>query len=52
MLSDGYINVTILKFKEDRYGGGRPRLHHFGIHVEDLDESGQKVIDHGGKVME
>ena len=35
-LSDGYINVTVLGWKEDRYGGGSPGLHHFGFHVEDL----------------
>lgn len=49
VLSDGYINVTILKFKEDRYGGGSPHLHHFGFHVEDLDAAGKKVIENGGK---
>jgi hypothetical protein len=38
-LSDGYINVTVLGWKEDRYGGGRPGLHHFGFHVEDLAAS-------------
>ena len=38
VLSDGYINVTILKFQYDRYGGGYPGLHHFGFQVEDLAE--------------
>ena len=47
ILSDGYINVTILKFKYDRYGGGQPGLHHFGLQVEDLDES-QALIDEAG----
>ena len=31
VLSDGYINVTILKFQYDRYGGGYPGLHHIGF---------------------
>lgn len=48
ILSDGYINVTILKFQYDRYGGGYPGLHHFGVQVEDLDESGTKVVELGG----
>jgi catechol 2,3-dioxygenase-like lactoylglutathione lyase family enzyme len=39
IVSDGYINVTLLKFQVDRYGGGQPGLHHFGIQVPDLDES-------------
>ena len=43
ILSDGYINVTLLKFKFDRYGGGHPGLHHFGFHVEDLDETEGKM---------
>ena len=31
VLSDGYINVTLLRFQYDRYGGGTPGLHHFGV---------------------
>ncbi len=48
ILSDGYINVTILKFRYDRYGGGYPGLHHFGLQVEDLDEAGARVEEFGG----
>ena len=43
IISDGYINVTLLKFKYDRYGGGEPGLHHFGVQVEDLDHTEQKI---------
>jgi hypothetical protein len=39
IVSDGYINVTLLKFKVDAYGGGRPGLHHFGIQVQDLPKA-------------
>ena len=49
VVTDGYINVTILGFIEDRYGGGTPGLHHIGFHVEDLDEAGQKVEEAGGR---
>ena len=48
VVTDGYINITILGFIEDRYGGGTPGLHHLGFHVEDMDQAGQKVIDAGG----
>ena len=48
VLSDGYINVTILKFEYDRYGGGYPGLHHFGFQVEDLDESEEIIKREGG----
>ncbi len=47
IVSDGYINVTLLKFKVDRYGGGHPGLHHFGFHVEDLEETEAKMAPLG-----
>src|SRR5260221_14468891 len=39
-LSDGTLNMAILKFKTDQLGKGMdfPGLHHFGILVEDVDE--------------
>ena len=48
IISDGYINVTLLGFKYDRYGGGYPGLHHFGVQVEDLDQSEELIAEHGG----
>jgi catechol 2,3-dioxygenase-like lactoylglutathione lyase family enzyme len=48
ILSDGYINVTLLKFRYDRYGGGYPGLHHFGFQVEDLDQTGEVIEREGG----
>jgi catechol 2,3-dioxygenase-like lactoylglutathione lyase family enzyme len=47
IVSDGYINVTLLKFKVDRYGGGRPGLHHFGIKVEDLAQAEGQIAPLG-----
>ena len=47
VLSDGYINVTLLKFKVDRYGGGHPGLHHFGFHVDDLEQTEAKLAPLG-----
>ena len=51
IISDGYINVTLLKFKYDRYGGGKPGLHHFGVQVEDLDHTEQKIAELGGQEL-
>ena len=51
ILSDGYINVTILKFQYDRYGGGQPGLHHFGFQVEDLDQAGEVIEREGGSEL-
>ena len=39
IVSDGYINITLLPFQVDRYGGGQPGLHHFGIQVENLEDT-------------
>src|SRR5256885_15065320 len=40
-LSDGTLNMAILKFKTDQLGKGMdfPGLHHFGILVEDVDKA-------------
>ena len=53
-LTDGYINLAILKFKYDdpattegqvRYTG----VHHFGFEVEDMAEAQERVEKHGAK---
>jgi hypothetical protein len=51
-LTDGYINLAILKFKNDyaAYTEGGPRyegLHHFGFKVDDLEEARKKVEEAG-----
>src|SRR5438045_1725680 len=49
-LSDGTLNVAILKFKSDQLGKGMDYtgLHHFGILVEDVDKAAEKVEALGG----
>ena len=47
VISDGYINMTLLTFKVDRYGGGHEGLHHFGIQVDDLDEAEARIAPLG-----
>ncbi|MGE5270732.1 MAG: VOC family protein [Thiohalocapsa sp.] len=49
-LSDGTIDLAILRFKSDQIGKGMDYtgLHHFGILVEDLDEAAKKVTGLGG----
>src|SRR5262249_15057982 len=51
-LTDGYINLAILKFKNDyaAYTEGAPRyegLHHFGFKVDNLEEARQQVEEAG-----
>jgi len=50
-LSDGTIDLAILKFKTDQIGRGMDYtgLHHFGILVEDVDEAAKVVAALGGK---
>ena len=39
--------VTLLRFKVDRYGGGHPGLHHFGIQVDNLEEAEARIAPLG-----
>src|SRR5258707_788297 len=44
-LSDGTLNMAILKFKTDQLGKGMEfrGIHHFGVLVEDVDEFSKKL---------
>ena len=50
-LSDGTIDLAILRFKTDQIGKGMDYtgLHHFGILVDDLDQTVKAVGALGGK---
>ena len=50
-LSDGTLNIAVLKFKTDQIGKGMDYtgLHHFGILVEDVDKAAKQVEALGGK---
>jgi catechol 2,3-dioxygenase-like lactoylglutathione lyase family enzyme len=50
-LSDGTIDLAILRFKTDQIGKGMDYtgLHHFGILVEDLDGAAKRVQRCGGR---
>ena len=50
-LSDGTIDLAILRFKSDQIGKGMDYtgLHHFGILVEDVDKAAKQVEALGGK---
>ena len=49
-LSDGTINLAILKFKTDQLGKGMDftGVHHFGVLVEDADKATEKLEALGG----
>ena len=44
-LSDGVINLALLKLKQDTPSGA----HHFGFHVEDLEAAKKRIEEAGGK---
>ncbi|MHA1109083.1 MAG: VOC family protein [Alphaproteobacteria bacterium] len=53
-LSDGTVNLTLLQFRNDGDAGDERGkdfvgLHHFGIMVDDLDETGKAIEAAGGK---
>jgi catechol 2,3-dioxygenase-like lactoylglutathione lyase family enzyme len=50
-LSDGTIDLAILRFKTDQLGRGLDYtgLHHFGVLVENAEEAGKKLESLGGK---
>jgi catechol 2,3-dioxygenase-like lactoylglutathione lyase family enzyme len=50
-LSDGTLNMAILKFKTDQLGKGMDYrgLHHFGVLVEDVDDFTKKLDSLGAK---
>ena len=55
-LTDGVMNLTIIKFKTDEYAGkefGKDfvGLHHIGFHVDSHAESRKAIEGAGGKYM-
>ena len=50
-LSDGTIDLAILRFKTDQLGRGLDYtgLHHFGVLVEDVETAAHKLENLGGK---
>jgi catechol 2,3-dioxygenase-like lactoylglutathione lyase family enzyme len=53
-LSDGYINLAILKYKNDEVATteGAPRhagIHHLGVVVDDLQDASERIIAAGAK---
>ena len=53
-LSDGYINIALLKYKTDEMAGvaggkGFVGTHHFGFKVDDTEATRQKIEAQGGK---
>lgn len=55
-LSDGVVNLALLKYKTDQVadpgkGKGFVGTHHFGFWVDNLDKTRQVIEKHGGKLF-
>ena len=60
-LSDGVINVALLRFHDDEFAGLEPGtdergkdwfgLHHIGFWVDDMDATEKKIADAGGRYL-
>lgn len=52
-LSDGVINIALLKYKNDEVAQGKGKdyvgLHHMGIWVDDVEEARKRVEQAGGQ---
>lgn len=52
-LTDGIVNIALLKYKSDEAAGERGRdyvgLHHLGIWVDDVEETRKNIEHAGGK---
>jgi predicted enzyme related to lactoylglutathione lyase len=53
-MSDGVINLTLLKFPTDAMAGDERGkdfvgIHHMGFVVDDLDATGEKITRNGGR---
>ena len=49
-LSDGTICLAILNFKTGEWAGGQGKgIHHIGFWVDDIEKTGEAVVQAGGK---
>ncbi len=51
-LSDGYINLALIRYETDELAGdlgkGFVGVHHFGFKADDVGETQRRVEEHGG----
>ena len=49
VLTDGHINISVLRFHQDQINHGLDftGLHHFGVFVEDLEGTAKKCLENG-----
>jgi lactoylglutathione lyase len=55
-LTDGHIDIALMVYndpnsEEALLAGDGPRIHHWGIEVDDQDAAAEKIKAYGGEVM-
>lgn len=55
-MTDGHIDFTLMLYdsedsKEAQLAGDGPRLHHFGVSVEDQEVAARMIEAHGGTIL-
>jgi lactoylglutathione lyase len=56
-LTDGNVDIALMVYddpnsEEAMLAGDGPRIHHWGISVDDQDAAAEKIRQHGGEVFE
>lgn len=55
-LTDGHVDIALMVYdneeaEEAQLAGPGPRLHHWGISVDDQDATAEKIKAHGGTIL-
>lgn len=55
-LTDGHVDIALMVYdseeaEEAQLAGPGPRLHHWGISVEDQEAAAEKIKAHGGTIL-
>ena len=55
-LTDGHVDIALMVYDDEKseeamMAGDGPRIHHWGISVEDQDVAAEKIRQHGGEVF-
>jgi lactoylglutathione lyase len=55
-MTDGNIDLALMRYdsedeEEAKWAGAGPRIHHFGIEVDNQDAFADKIKDYGGKIL-
>jgi lactoylglutathione lyase len=55
-MTDGHIDFTLMKYDsedahEAQLAGAGPRLHHWGVTVDDQEAAAERIKQYGGEIL-